>query len=1205
MGLTMIVKKNKKIFVLSSLFCLMMTFVASASLFDFFTTSPVNKIIETNKDLGFLVDSIEFRKRQLENINKLQVDVTNEMEEVQRYLTKTINDLSIELSGLIKQQNTAHAKNGDTEVYSKKITLLNDRLQQLHNFQELLHEYQMDFDTQIKHLKSIIDEFVNDKREDIKEKRFFVLQDLQNREESTQRLSVESTNALNKKESLLRQKIVLQEKIASYKNEYEARMKEKEKAYLHSAQDEHERTQNGIGARFKFEILEYEAAYLKERIDYGQWQLKKVLFDLAWADDEYVRLKSLLSGVTHESIYIKKHLLIDAKDVARARNEWKHETEKITLLKPKSNANREGLRLDRDRKIQELNLLNDQYKKYKDAGDTKNIQALQLDSQIARLQALLKKIDMQLLVLEAHNDMYYMQIEQKYFAFKHVQSRFKLSHVTHIETINEWINDFKGRRSGLEHELRVARNKREEALNSIAHTTSLIDGFSKKGDEVMELRDVHFRGHQKYCNEILSYLSEAQAALREQLLLVQAYLTILAPLIPRQEALILQYDSFVKELEQHRLEFNIWYRSSRSISLDGFKKSLKEGEFFFKKLFWAIPQHCNPFALVHKTVAITWPGHLIIILFFLIFLLFYACYRLGLQLIYRKLLSVTETTHGRLGFLYLNIFMRGIEFIKEHALLLFSWIFLYIWFRIPFSLEPFLGPIHTAFWAALFFLLSIFVFIYLSTKLLASLKILNQTLSFFFFNEQSQHKFITLTASVLYASSILLPLRTAFVLYGVKNSELPEVVMAAYSLILLIVLLLFFTKEDVLKLIPSHNDFWLLVQRGVQGYYYPVFLFFMGLFILANPYIGYSHLAWFLAFAVPITTMICVALVMLYHYIRQYSVHFFFKEEGEDIVDRFEHAKMYYGFFVLFSLFLLILGALVALTYLWGFSYSLETMWRLLSDDWAIKLGGNNRLGIIQVFSFVLFVIGGFLLSSVSTHFLLNRLFDIFKTEPGAQNTISRILHYCILVISVLFGLATIGLAQLILPVSYLLIIGIGLGIKDQIADFFAGFLVLLERQIEIGNFIEVNGTLGTVQKIAVRSTTIRTARNLMVIIPNRTIISTSVINYSRHSIALEIRLVLRHDTDVAIVKSLLFDIVIGHPMILRVPSPIIRLEEITDVGELFLIRGFISSRRVREMWDVASDIRIAIMNTFKEKSIRVSCVYPLRVEMADKITLS
>ena len=602
-----------------------------------------------------------------------------------------------------------------------------------------------------------------------------------------------------------------------------------------------------------------------------------------------------------------------------------------------------------------------------------------------------------------------------------------------------------------------------------------------------------------------------------------------------------------------------------------------------------------------KLASINWNGYAVIFLWFLIFLLLYLGYRLLLQLLHRRLIAKTEKTHGRLGFLYLNILLCCIEFITEHALLLFIWTFALLSLRMPISLEPFVGSIQYNFWMTFFFLTSMVVFFYLSTKLLSGLKALNQKLSFFFFNEQSQHKFITLTACVLYSSAILLPLRSAILIYGVKTSELPEVILAAYSLILLIVLLLFFTKEDVLKLVPSYNDFWLFIHKNIDSYYYPVFLFFMGLFILANPYIGYSHLAWFLAFAVPTTACIFITLVIVYHYIRQYSTHFFFKEEGEDIIDKFEHAKMYYGSFVLFSLFVLMLGSFVAISYLWGFSYSLETLWKLVFEEWTVKLGGGNKLGIIQVFSFVLFIVAGFLVSSLSNHFLLNRLFDIFKTEPGAQNTISRIFHYCTLVIFVLFGLATIGLGQLILPFSYLLIIGIGLGLKDQISDFFAGFLVLLERQIEVGDFIQVGTILGTVQKIAVRSTTIRTARNLMIIIPNRTIITTSVTNYSRLSMGLELKIVIRHDSDVAVVKPLLYDIVAGHPTILRVPSPIIRLNEITDVGQEYTLRGFISARRVREMWDVSSDIRIAIIKTFKEKDIHISCVYPLRVEFAEK----
>ncbi|MBL4588216.1 mechanosensitive ion channel [Candidatus Babeliales bacterium] len=1134
-------------------------------------------------------------------MNKSQDELMKEIEETQRYLTQTSNELHIELSQLNKKYAKSSLKRDELEVIGKKSELLNDRIQQSSNHQELIREYEMSTDKQIKRLKMLIDELSSEKRENIKQNRFFVLQDLQSGEENLQRLTVQNAEVLNKKESLLRQKTVLLEKVSSLKNEYDVKLKEQDKAYLLFAQSEEESDEKSIESKIKLEVFDHETLLYKERIDFVQWSLKKLSFELTWTEDESVRLKSLISTIMNEVIYVKKHLLIGAKDVAQARDDWKSEVAKVNILKAKNNANKEALRSDRDRRTDDLNRLNDAYKKYKNAGDTKSIHALYVDAQIHRINAFLKKIDMKLMVLDAHNDSYTIQSYQKSFLFKHVQIRFKLGYVAHVETINQWINDLKGRRGALEHEMRSTRNSREESLNSIVHTTSLIDEVSKKFEEVVQLREGHFQNQQKICNDTLSYLSEAQNVLRERLMLVQAHLTAIAPLIPREESLVLQYDSFIRELEQHRLEFNIWYRSNRAISFDGFKKSLQEGEFFFKKFFWAIPYNCNPFSLLQKIPFISWNGYLVISLLLLMFFLLYLLYRFLLQSIHIRLLAKTEKTHGRLGFLYLNILLCCVEFIIEHALLLYTWFFAFFSFRTPFSLDALIGIVQYDFWLTFFFLISMIVFFYLSTKLMSGLKTLNQKLSFFFFNEQSQHKFITLTACVLYSSSILLPLRSAIIIYGVKASELPEVILAAYSLILLIVLLLFFTKDDVLKLVPSYNDFWLFIHRNIDSYYYPVFLFFMGLFILANPYIGYSHLAWFLAFAVPITACILIALVIAYHYIRQYSTCFFFKEEGEDVIDKFEHAKMYYGSFVLFSLFVLVLGSFVAISYLWGFSYSLDALWKLVFEEWTIKLGGGNKLGIIQVFSFVLFIVAGFLVSSVSNHFVLNRLFDIFKTEPGAQNTISRIFHYCILVIFVLFGFATIGLGQLILPFSYLLVIGIGLGLKDQISDFIAGFLVLLERQIEVGDFIQVGAILGTVQKIAVRSTTIRTARNLMIIIPNRTIITTSVTNYSRLSMGLELKIVLRHDTDVAIVKPLLHDIIVGHPTILRVPSPIIRLSEITDVGQEYILRGFISARRVREMWDVASDIRIAIIKTFKEKDIHISCVYPLRVEFAEK----
>lgn len=1199
--LTMVFFSNRNVLLIFIFYASIFSCGCQASLLNLFNASPVHEIIEKNKDIGLFVETIDFRKRQLENLNKQSADALREIEELGRSLTQSLNNLTIEISNIKKRQSNPFIKASESENFNKKIVILNDRIQQITMYQELLREYEISFDEQIKRLKGIIDEFTNEKHENVKEKRYFVLQDLNVREEIFNKYNLLLVDAFNKKESLVRHKNVLQERLSTFKNEYEVRIKEKEKMYVQYAQEDNENQTEGTGARFKFEVLDHEAAYFKDKIEYVQLQLKKNAFEYTWADDEYNRLKLLISTITVEMNYIKKHLIIDAKDVVTARDEWKNEVVKINARKAENNAKKDALRLERDRRTRDLNASEEAYKKYKDAGETKSAQAFTIESNSIKIRTIIKKIDMQLQLLDAHNDALSILVDQKYFTFKNIQIRFKRGHVSNVETINEWINDFKGRRAALEHDIRSTRTKREEALNSIAQMTSLMDTIAKKTDEVSALKETHFRGSQKLCNETLLSFSEAQAILREQLVLVQAYLTTIAPIIPRQEALIGLYDGFMRELEQTKSEFNIWYRSTRAISFDGFKKSLKEGELFGKKLFWAIPQYFNPITMMRAFLSLSRYGYLVVFLFLALFLLLFLFFFLLLHILYQYLLRQTESTHGKLGFIYLNILLCGVEFIKVHQVLLFFWFFMLMIFRLPFSWELALGPIDRSFFIALFFVSGTFIFSYLSQKLLYSLQRLNQKLNYFFFDEQSEYKFVMLLASVFYSSSFLLPLRSAFLAYGPKNSELPEVVLAVYSLILLIILLLFFTKEDVLKVIPSHNTFWLTVQRGVAAYYYPVFLFCMGLFILANPYVGYSHLAWFLAFAVPTSLLFIGCILMVHHYIRQYSLFVFFKEEGEDIVDKFEHAKMYYGFFVIFTFFGLLLFSFVALSYLWGFSYSIDAAWKLIAEEWTIKLGGNNKLGIIQSLSFVLFVISGFLLSSISNHFILNKLFDIFKTDPGAQNTISRIFHYLILVIFVLFGLATIGLGQLILPVSYLLIIGVGLGLKDQIADFFAGFLVLLERQIEIGNFIETGDTIGTVQKIAVRSTTIRTARNLMVIIPNRTLISTPIINYSRHSVAFEIKLLVRHDSEVEIVKSLLFEIVSGHPVVLRLPSPIVRLDEITEVGQLFLLRGFVSARRAREMWDIASDIRIAVINVFKSKKIRVSCTYPLRVEVLEK----
>ena len=148
MGIIMLYNLRKSI-VLSFVFLVLFVSVRADSLFDIFSISPVSKIMETNKDIGFLVDNLEFRKRQLENMNKSQDELMKEIEETQRYLTQTSKELHIELSQLNKKYAKSSLKRDELEVIGKKSELLNDRIQQSSNHQELIREYEMSTDNRL------------------------------------------------------------------------------------------------------------------------------------------------------------------------------------------------------------------------------------------------------------------------------------------------------------------------------------------------------------------------------------------------------------------------------------------------------------------------------------------------------------------------------------------------------------------------------------------------------------------------------------------------------------------------------------------------------------------------------------------------------------------------------------------------------------------------------------------------------------------------------------------------------------------------------------------------------------------------------------------------------------------------------------------------------------------------------------------------
>ena len=114
--------------------------------------------------------------------------------------------------------------------------------------------------------------------------------------------------------------------------------------------------------------------------------------------------------------------------------------------------------------------------------------------------------------------------------------------------------------------------------------------------------------------------------------------------------------------------------------------------------------------------------------------------------------------------------------------------------------------------------------------------------------------------------------------------------------------------------------------------------------------------------------------------------------------------------------------------------------------------------------------------------------------------------------------------------------------------------------------------------------------------IPNRDLVSKPIVNWGggRYSVGFEFNITVGYGADPVVVEDLLRNIVEGHPMVLRVPGVVIRFDEFAENGMLFFVRGFISSRKVREQWDIQSQIRFQIIAKLRE--LKISIPFPQRV---------
>jgi small-conductance mechanosensitive channel len=257
----------------------------------------------------------------------------------------------------------------------------------------------------------------------------------------------------------------------------------------------------------------------------------------------------------------------------------------------------------------------------------------------------------------------------------------------------------------------------------------------------------------------------------------------------------------------------------------------------------------------------------------------------------------------------------------------------------------------------------------------------------------------------------------------------------------------------------------------------------------------------------------------------------------------------------------------------------------------VISVGDGPGLTVLQISVAVVTLLAGIWLSRWSERKLSNRL-EQRQVDPGVVQLMRRLFYIVVILVLAATALGLLGIPLGAFAfVSGAIAIGVGFGAQNVISNFISGWILLTERPIRVGDFIELGEMLGTVEAIYTRFTRVRRIDGVRLMIPNSQVLENTIVNWTivDRKLRSSVRVGVRYGSDVQKVRILLEEILTSNPDVLDDPAPVIIFEDFGDSALVFDAFFWIESSNDRTLRGVRSAIRFEVDRVFKENDIVIA----------------